>query len=199
VWQNTTTGAVYYWALATDGTIANWAYIGGPGTNWKASAVVDLNYDSLSDIVFRNTTTGENAVWFLSQGSVSGFEFLPTVADQKYQIIGACDLNWDGQNDLLWSFEFVRSNEVTPDTDLVYAWMLGRNRSVDQFRYLGAITTDWSYVGAGDFDADRRDNDLVWHNRLSGSVGAWYMQGASISTWGVFNQINPGTPWVGGN
>jgi hypothetical protein len=199
VWQDDTTGAVYYWALTNGGTIGAWSYIGSPGTAWRASAVADLNYDSLSDIVFRNQETGENVVWFMQAGAITGFEFLPTVADQRYQIIGAADLDWNGQNDLLWSFEFVRGNEVTPDTDLVYAWLLNRTRGIDQFRYLGAITTDWSYVGAGDFDADRRDNDLIWHNRNSGSVAAWYMQSASISSFGVINNVGTTTAWRGGN
>jgi hypothetical protein len=199
VWQDDTTGAVYFWGLSNDGTIGSWAFLGSPRSAWRASAIADLNYDSLGDIVFRNQETGENVVWFLRNGAITGFEFLPTVIDQRYQIVGAADLDWDGQNDLLWSYEFVRGAEVAPDEDLVYAWMLNRTRGIEQFRYLGSVPAEWRYVGAGDFDRDRSDNDLIWHNRLTGSVGMWSMQNASIASFGIVRNVGTSIAWEGGN
>jgi hypothetical protein len=199
IWQDDITGAIFSWALQTDGSLASWAYVGGPGTAWRASAVADFNHDSFSDIAFRNTTTGENAIWFLRGGAITGFELLPTVADQRYSIIGACDMNYDGQNDLLWNFAFLRNDPVTPDTDLVSTWLLSRTRTINQFRYLGAKDAQWTYLGAGDFDADRSDNDLMWHNTSTGDIGMWRTSNANVTGWQPLLNIGTSTPWRGGN
>jgi len=55
-------------------------------TVWNLVAVGDMNYDVNPDLVWRNTTTGENVIWFLSGPAQIGNGVLPTISDQHWNI-----------------------------------------------------------------------------------------------------------------
>src|SRR3989454_49355 len=65
-------------------------------------AQTDVNGDCKSDIVWRNSATGENYIWLMNgltiaaQGSIN---FLP---DQAWQVKGIGDFDADGKADILW-------------------------------------------------------------------------------------------------
>ena len=62
----------------------------------------DFNGDWKPDILWRNTTSGENAVWYLNGTTVSGFAVLDSMPDQSWEIVGTGDFNNDGKVDILW-------------------------------------------------------------------------------------------------
>jgi hypothetical protein len=55
--------------------------------NWKLVAVEDFNSDDKPDILWRNTSTGDNYVWYLDGVTVLSGGNLPTVADQNWTIV----------------------------------------------------------------------------------------------------------------
>ncbi len=189
VMQDTVTGDVRAWLYNADGSLAARRWLGNPGSTWRASAVADMTYDAMSDIIFRSTD-GSNAIWTISSsGTLQSVVGLPFVADEAWTIIGAADMDYDGQNDLLWS----RHGEVV-------LWSFGRDISMPiNISYLGFAPTDWTLLAAGDFDNDGLDNDLMWHNQTTGDIGMWGMNAATLASWSGITNIGTTTAWQGGN
>ncbi len=48
----------------------------------------DFNGDGQSDILWRNTSNGMNAVWFMDGTTVTGFAVLDSMTDQNWEIVG---------------------------------------------------------------------------------------------------------------
>jgi len=61
----------------------------------------DFNADGKPDIVWRNSTTGQNAVWYMDGVTYTGYAMLATVG-APWAIVGTADFNNDGKPDLLW-------------------------------------------------------------------------------------------------
>ena len=57
------------------------------GTDWDLEGVGDLTGDGKPDLVWRNTTTGENAVWQMNGLTVDPYAD-PTAPDTAYRIAG---------------------------------------------------------------------------------------------------------------
>ena len=73
---------------------------------------MDVDGDCKSDIVWRNSATGENTIWLMNgltiaaQGSIN---FLP---DQAWQVQGMGDFDGDGRADILWRNVWTGENYV---------------------------------------------------------------------------------------
>jgi hypothetical protein len=72
----------------------------------------DFNGDGKTDILWRNASTGENAVWYLDGVNWLNTGWLPTVGDQAWTIAGAGDFNGDGKMDILWRNASTGENAV---------------------------------------------------------------------------------------
>jgi hypothetical protein len=55
--------------------------------NWTVVGAGDFNNDAKPDIQWRNTSAGDNYVWYLDGTTVLGGGVLPTVADQNWTIV----------------------------------------------------------------------------------------------------------------
>ena len=49
---------------------------------------VDFDGDGGADILWRNTSDGRNAVWYMNGTTYMGGDFFPTIADQDCKIAG---------------------------------------------------------------------------------------------------------------
>jgi hypothetical protein len=65
------------------------------------SPVADFNGDHHSDLLWRNSQSGDVAIWLLDGTSVVQ---MPVIADVplNWKIIGLADMNGDGKTDILW-------------------------------------------------------------------------------------------------
>jgi hypothetical protein len=61
----------------------------------------DFNGDSRADILWRNTASGADAIWY-QRHDLHRRERLPPIADLNWQIVGTGDFDGDGTSDLLW-------------------------------------------------------------------------------------------------
>jgi hypothetical protein len=64
--------------------------------------VGDFDGDSRADILWRNSTSGENYVYLMQGTNIVGEGYLRTVADQSWQIAALGDYDGDGKTDILW-------------------------------------------------------------------------------------------------
>jgi ELWxxDGT repeat protein len=146
-----------------------------------------------SELLARNTDTGEVALLYLNQqnqlqqgsGLTYGANFGPIAGQPAnvsidWRIAATADVDRNGVADLL---------TYSTTKDEVAIWNLGQNGKVDGIRSLvgqnGQIlrtgNRDWQVIGMADIDQDKI-LDVVWHNPVSDEVAFWFMQsdGATV-------------------
>jgi hypothetical protein len=139
--------------------------------NWEIVGRGDFNGDGKPDILWRNTSNGQNAVWFMNGATVTGFAALDSVADQAWTIVGTGDFNGDGKPDILWRNTSDGQNAV---------WFMN-GATVTGFAALNRVTDQtWTIVGTGDFNGDGKP-DILWRNTSNGQNAVWFMNGATVT------------------
>ncbi len=156
-----------------------------------------------SELLARNTDTGEVALLYLNQqnqlqqgrsltyganfGTIAG---QPANVSIDWKIAATADIDRNGVADLL---------TYSATKDEVAIWNLGQNGKVDGIRSLvgqnGQIlrtgNRDWQVIGMADIDQDKI-LDVVWHNPVSDEVAFWFMQsdGATVREYDYLRDAN---------
>lgn len=115
VWQNTETSELA--AQLLEGTVHKGVLsMFTVGTDvWQIATAGDFDGDGTDDLVFLNPTSGQNAIVLLQNGGIkpNGIVVqsndLPVYGDSPkvspYDIVGAADVDGDGQTDRIWVFK----------------------------------------------------------------------------------------------
>jgi YD repeat-containing protein len=122
------------------------------------------------DILWRNTSTGQNAVWYMEGETFIESASVNAVSDQNWKIVGTGDFNSDGKTDILWRNTSTGQNLVWYMNGVTYISYASINAVTDQ---------NWKIVGTGDFDADGK-TDILWRNTSTGQNAVWYMNGVTF-------------------
>jgi Ca2+-binding RTX toxin-like protein len=119
----------------------------------------DFDGDGKSDILWRNTATGADAIWKGGDGAT--VQTVTAVANQDWKVVGTGDFNGDGKADILW-----RNSATGSDT----IWKGGDSAAVQAVT--AVANQDWKVVGTGDFDGDGKA-DILWRNSVTGADTIW--------------------------
>jgi hypothetical protein len=94
--------------------IAGEGYLGTVADqNWNVAGVGDLDGDGKADIVWRNSSTGENYVYPMNGLAIEPTEgYLRTVTDLSWGIVGIGDFDGDGKADILWRNSVTGENYI---------------------------------------------------------------------------------------
>lgn len=122
IWRNSRTGTMALWEL-DGGNFSEAKFLdlsvlglGASGTfanlDWQIVADGDFNGDQIDDLVWRNSVTGQNAVWTMNGEVVQSSDFLPPLASTDWEIIGAADYTQDNQTDLAWRNRVSGANAI---------------------------------------------------------------------------------------
>ncbi|KAM3093501.1 FG-GAP-like repeat-containing protein [Phormidesmis sp. 146-35] len=88
LWRDSATGENRWWVMngntTTDRPLLPPV---APDLNWEVAGASDLNRDGQSDLVWRNTVTGDNTIWLMNGTSIADAVTLPK-ADPKLQLVG---------------------------------------------------------------------------------------------------------------
>jgi protocatechuate 3,4-dioxygenase beta subunit len=182
LWRNTSTGENVVWFMMEATSLS------GAGAlpvvadqNWKIAGIADFNEDQRPDILWRNSATGENYVWFLNGISISGAaaldpapgaDWLPfDIGDPVLRQSSGADFNSDGKPDILWR------NASTGEN---YLWYMDGATVTGGGSLTPVADQDWKLAGIADFNSDGKP-DVLWSNISTGENYLWYMNGTAVT------------------
>jgi hypothetical protein len=142
----------------------------------------DYDGDGVSEIYWRNNTSGINHIWKVDGRLQTGWSHVYTEAELAWKVVGSGDFNADGKADVLWR------NSTTGRLYIQhmngYA-VLATSGSVESQADLG-----WEVVAIADFDADG-SADILWRNLNDGRITLWKMSGrAPTSVVQIYQERN---------
>jgi hypothetical protein len=137
----------------------------------------DLDGEGRADIVWRNTSNGATAIWFLNGTALASAGF-PGGVPLVWQIAGVGDVNGDGMADVIW-------RNGTSGT--VAVWFMD-GLTITSVGFPGSTSTDWEIEQIGDVDGNGTA-DFVWRNTNNGVVAVWLMDGATIISPGFLGGV----------
>src|SRR6516165_7722311 len=141
----------------------------------------DFNGDARSDILWRNTGTGQALIWPMNGATVLPTSGSPGSAADPWAIVGQRDFNNDGFADILWR---------NGTTGQAVIWLMNGTTVLPTSGSPGSAATNWSVVGTGDFNGDGK-GDILWYNILTGQVVIWLMDGAMVIGGGSPGTVPP--------
>ncbi len=174
LWRNMSTGAVFLWFIEGTDRIGS-GQAGVVSLEWQivATGNFDGDPDGRSDILWRNTSTGQVFIWLMN-GTQRVGEGSPGTAGQAWQIAGTGDFDGDGRLDILWRHTV---------SGHVFVWFVDGTQRVGQGS-LGVIPLVWQIVGTGNFDGDIQGrSDILWR-RDDGQVDIWLLDGTEVTQLG---------------
>ena len=118
----------------------------------------DFNADGRSDLAWRNTSTGEDYLWFMNGTQIGSSGPSLTLPDQAWKVFGTGDYDGDGHADLLWR---------NTSTGEVYVWLMNGTTLASHGSVFVLSDLSWKIVGTGDFNGDGR-SDVLWRNASHG-------------------------------
>jgi hypothetical protein len=137
---------------------------------WHMVAVADFDRDGFSDLLWRDETTGNNAIWLMTNGTMLKTAQIITMGDTNWSVIGAYDANNDGSNDIWWRHKTEDMNAI---------WYMNLTNFITAESFIGSPGSFWKASVIGDCNNDGY-GDLIWRETTnSGGVAIWFMRGTN--------------------
>ena len=144
----------------------------------RAPAADDFSGNFTSDVLWRNTSTGQVGYWQMASNGSYSWVSEGTVSDPAWKVLGIGDFNGDGDSDVLWR------NDTTGQ---VGYWQMASNGSHSWVPEGTFSDPAWKTLGIGDFNDDG-NADVLWRSDTTGQVGYWQMASNGSHSW-----VNEGT------
>lgn len=170
IWRNAATGDTAVWLLddvfSVNGNFLEGHVLLEARLDWIPTHFGDFDGNGTTDIVWRNATSGEIALWLMGNGTLARGAIV--MADSAWAVAHVADFDGDGTSDLLWH------NATSGETAM---WLMNGL----QFHAGGTLIANpaWLPVHTADFNGDGRA-DIVWRSQMGDNV-AWLMTGLNFS------------------
>ncbi|MDX2232015.1 MAG: DUF4347 domain-containing protein [Leptolyngbyaceae cyanobacterium bins.349] len=188
LWRNQWTGAIAIWSM--NGTnITGYSEIGtvAPSSGWAIVGTGDFSKDGNTDLLWRNTFTGQNAIWSMDGTTLTGYtELLSVAANSGWDVVGVGDLSNDGNTDLLWHNAW---------SGTVAIWSMD-GTTLTGYTEVTSVpaASGWGVAGMGDFTGDSL-NDIVWRNEWTGQNAIWTMNGTTVTGYTEIASVPGSSGW----
>ena len=127
----------------------------------------DFDGDGKGDILLRNPSTGENAMFLMDGVTIRSAAYIQSSA---WSIAGTGDLNGDGYADIVFRNTSTGQNA---------AWLM-QGFSIVGSAYLLSTDPAFHLAAVADFDGDGKA-DLLWRNDATGENVIWLMNGLTAT------------------
>ena len=143
-------------------------------SGWTPVAVGDFTGDGRADVLSRSSDGLNYRARPIAYRTVYAARNVATVA-AGFGFVAAGDFDGNGVQDLL----------LRATNGVYWVKRLGVTGAATMLPITaGALATEWRMEGVGDLDGDR-DDDIVWHNTVTGEVRGWLMQDGVRQTGGA--------------
>ncbi len=173
-WRNSVTNENKIYIM-NGSNVTSEANISIPATaaaGWEVVGNGDFNGDVITDILWRNSATGQNHISLMNGSTIPGSAALniPALTSSQWKIAGVGDFNNDGNPDIFWHHDngenrITFMNGTNPTSTVVV------NTIAD---------TNWKVAGIADINNDGND-DVLWRNDVNRRVWLYLMNGSAIS------------------
>src|SRR5690606_33255892 len=102
----------------------------------QIAGVGDVNGDGKADLIWRNTNSGDVAVWLLNGTTMASSGIVDRLPSQ-WQIAQVGDADGDGKADVIW---------YNTTTGAVVCWLLN-GLTIASEAFPGTVSTDWIIAG----------------------------------------------------
>ncbi len=114
LWHNRDTGESQIWYMRGASRVSRQTVYGTDGAGsyvaapWYVETVNDFNADGWMDILWRNSSTGEIQIWYLSNAArytrlnVNATDGGGVLIDATWQVVGSGDFDLNGHTDIVW-------------------------------------------------------------------------------------------------
>jgi len=182
LWRNASSGENYLYPMHGRVIMGSEGYLRTVAESaWQVAGTGDFDGDGKADVLWRNSATGENYVYFMSGMLIAREGYLRAVPDPDWQVAGIGDFDGDGRDDLFWRQAKSGENYVYPMDGLAIKASEGYTRTVSE--------PAWQVAGIGDFDGDGKA-DVFWRNATSGENYLYLMNGTAISGEGYIRTVS---------
>jgi hypothetical protein len=140
--------------------------------HWQIRGGGDFNGDTKPDLVWHHQGNGRLALWLMDNHVLTAAQNFLLLSgglgepDLNWKVVGAADMNGDGQLDLVW---------WNQSTYRIRIWHMDGDYQIDSV-VLSMFANDPQYAIAGlaDMNSDGKP-DVVWRHYGNGKVAAWFM------------------------
>ncbi len=188
LYRNDVTGQVSIVTFGAAGLPTNASvFFTEPNLAWKIVQTADIDGDGKTDIVWRNSTTGQVYAMLMNGYTIAAQGMVYTEPSSAWKIVASGDFAGSGkQNQLLWR------NTTTGQVFLQTVNYSGGFTQSGQIIYTEPNPA-WQIVGTGDFNADGK-SDILWRNDATGQVFAMLMNNG-IATSSAIVYTEPNIAW----
>jgi hypothetical protein len=190
VWQHMTAGWLSVWFMNGRSLVRDSLLVPNRilSNDWHIVAAADMNGDGKADLIWQHMTAGWLAVWYMDGATVTSDRLLTPgqIAGNDWKIVGAGDFNGDGRPDLVWQHT---------SAGLLCVWLMSGSTLQNAVYLNPSQVTDpaWHIRGVIDLNGDGQ-TDLLWQHD-SGYVGAWFMNGTTLSNAVLLNPPSVSGGW----